>query len=104
MSDDDGRELVRASERKDKAKRAAFARRGTLAKAIAAAWDDADAYDATCDDLVERRRRAGELFAGVPDDIEAMATSGRRKDAVAAYAKRYGLSLDVARKVVDANA
>ncbi len=92
-----------APERATPEARAAFAAKGSLAAAIVAKWKETEAYLRTIDDMIERRRRAGERFAGIPDDIRQLAASGRRTDAVAEYARRYGLSLAQARAVVDAN-
>jgi len=58
--------------------------------------------DARNNALLDKRRRAGELFAGVPDDIRALAQHDRTA-AVAEYARRYDLSEAQARKVIDAN-
>jgi hypothetical protein len=95
-------QLANAPERTDPAQRAAFSRRGPFARAIAAAWDESDAWDANVRELIERRRRGGELFAGIPDDIRALATTDRAA-AVDAYANRYGLPRARAAQVVDAN-
>lgn len=46
---------------------------------------------------------SGELFAGIPDDVRALAVAGKRDEAYEVYARRYDLSLDRARRVVDAN-
>jgi hypothetical protein len=105
-------ELARAETRR------AFAERGGLAAAIAGAWErrrlESDrksraeaptraaraARDAS---LIEQRRRAGELHAGVPDDVRALARTDRDK-AASAYASRYGVTPEQARKVLDVNA
>jgi hypothetical protein len=51
-------------------------------------------------DTLERRRRAGELFAGIPDDIRAIAQRGEYEGAIEEYARRYDQPLERARQVV----
>jgi hypothetical protein len=53
--------------------------------------------------LIEKRRRAGETMAGIPRSTAILLASGKLEAAIAEYAKRYGLAVDVARKVVLAN-
>jgi len=95
--------LEDAPERATAAARVAFAQHGPFAQAIVKHWDDADEYAAKCDDLIEQRRRGGEMLAGIPDDIRALAIAGQHEQAIAEYARRYGLPLRKAKQVVDAN-
>ncbi|MFT3698730.1 MAG: hypothetical protein QM831_36625 [Kofleriaceae bacterium] len=74
----------------EKSARAAFAAKGPLAKSIVDMWNAADAKTALYADLLEQRRRAGELYAGLPDDIKRLAETDRAA-AVSEYARRYGL-------------
>lgn len=53
--------------------------------------------------MIEKRRRAGEVLAGIPRSTAALAARGKLDEAIADYAKRYGLTKDVARKAVNAN-
>ena len=87
----------------EKTDREAFAKLGSLAASIVKDWNESDAYVAKLGDMLERRRRGGEMFAGIPDDIRALATSGKRTEAYKAYAQRYGVSIGKAKQVVDAN-
>lgn len=52
--------------------------------------------------LIEKRRRGGEVLAGIPRSTAALAAKGRIEEAIADYSKRYDLTLEVARKVVSA--
>jgi hypothetical protein len=96
-------QLSAAPERETASAQRAFRARGPLAAEIVDAWVAEDRYVAEVDELLERRRRAGETFAGIPDDIRALAESGKRAQAISDYAKRYELTRAVATRVIDAN-
>jgi hypothetical protein len=67
-------------------------------------WVPSEVSTTTADDLRERRRRAGEIFAGLPDDIRDLTDDGQWDAAYVAYAQRYGLPLEKAREIVNMNA
>lgn len=50
--------------------------------------------------LVEKRRRGGEMHAGIPRSTTALLIAGKLDAAVAEYANRYALAPAIARKVV----
>ena len=88
-----------------------FASAGTLAAALVQereyqrAAAGAPRFDPNAErarDLLEKRRRGGELLAGIPADVRALALRDR-KAAAATYAARYELPISRARTVIDAN-
>jgi hypothetical protein len=93
-------QLDAAPERVNLGAREAFARRGPLADALTQFWTEREMYAAMLRDTLERRRRAGELFAGIPDDIRAIAQRGEYEGAIEEYARRYDQPLERARQVV----
>lgn len=122
-------ELERATPMLTRRSRAFFAKKGTLAARIVQVFDDNqrrehDQAVAARDKLasqerdrierwvaepdvepplIERRRRGGEMLAGIPRSTTALLIAGKLDDAVAEYANRYALAPAVARKVVTAH-